>query len=86
MTAPISPDAPPLFIAVAHDDARAADNCVALYCSWKATGRPAELHVYAQGGHGFGIRRRAGAASTWPARAVEWLRGIGLLPAEQPSG
>ncbi len=42
-------------------------------------GVPAELHVYATGGHGFGLRPSADACSTWPKRCEEWLRGMKLI-------
>ena len=35
---------------------------------------PAELHVYATGGHGFGMRKAAGAVSAWPKLAEEWMK------------
>src|SRR4029079_6737820 len=44
-------DAPPLFIAVAHDDAFAASASVRLYSAWNAAGRSAELHIYSKGVH-----------------------------------
>src|SRR6266702_606686 len=51
-------DAPPLFIALANDDELAVDPGIALYCAWRAAGHPVELHIYAQGGHGFGMRKQ----------------------------
>ena len=51
-------DAPPLFIALANDDELAVDPGVALYCAWRAPGQSVELHIYAQGGHGFGMRKQ----------------------------
>jgi acetyl esterase/lipase len=72
---------PPMFFAVAGDDLSAADNSIKLYQAERAVGLPAELHVYARGGHGFGLRAAAeSGAATWPKACQIWLRDIGILP------
>ena len=45
------------------------------------TGVPVELHLYATGGHGYGLRRTSEPVTTWSDRAAEWLRSRGLLEA-----
>ena len=45
----------------------------------KKAGVPAELHIYAAGGHGFGLRPSEHPCSTWPRRCEEWLRTSKLL-------
>jgi hypothetical protein len=40
---------------------------------------PAELHVYARGGHGYGLRKTDRPCTTWPDRCADWLRQQGLL-------
>ena len=72
-------DAMPLFTLVADDDQLAAQACVALYAAWHAAGRSAELHVYAQGGHGFGMRKQGLPSDSWIERFYEWLRAQGRL-------
>ncbi|HMO57084.1 MAG TPA: alpha/beta hydrolase [Roseiflexaceae bacterium] len=72
-------NAPPLFIALASDDPIAVDSCVALFSAWQAAGRPAEIHSYAQGGHGFGMVRLGLPVDGWPDRFAEWLAAQGLL-------
>jgi acetyl esterase/lipase len=55
---PVPADAPPMFIAAATDDNLGlAPDSVALYQKWTEAQRPAELHMYAKGGHGFGMRQ-----------------------------
>ncbi|HWQ13050.1 MAG TPA: alpha/beta hydrolase [Roseiflexaceae bacterium] len=71
----VPPDAPPLFIAVASDDPFATSASVPLYLAWQAAGRPAELHIYAAGGHGFGMRRQGLPSDAWIDRFGEWLQG-----------
>src|SRR5215467_5212218 len=59
--------APPAFIVVASDDQFAKAN-TEVYNAWIAAGRSAELHAYAQGGHGFGMLRRGLPVDTWIER------------------
>src|SRR5205814_3636697 len=66
-------DAPPLFTALASDDRIAVEPCVALYSAWHAAGRPAEIHIYAKGGHGFGMVRQGLPSDGWIERFGEWL-------------
>jgi acetyl esterase/lipase len=72
-------DAPPIFVLCAADDAMAAPRCVRLYSDWRAAGHPAELHIYAQGGHGFGMRKQGLPSDTWIERFGDWLEALGLL-------
>jgi acetyl esterase/lipase len=72
-------DAPPLFIALANDDELAVEPSVALYGAWRAAGQPVELHIYAQGGHGFGMRKQGLPADHWIDRFGEWLAVQGFL-------
>jgi dienelactone hydrolase len=72
-------DAPPLFIAAAHDDAFAASACVPLYLAWSAAGRSAELHIYSRGGHGFGMHKQGLPADRWIEQFGEWLHAQGVL-------
>jgi acetyl esterase/lipase len=72
--------APPLFIAAAQDDPQLpATNSADIFARWTKAGRPAELHIYEQGGHGFGFRRHGTTSDTWPAAFEAWLRTHGLL-------
>jgi acetyl esterase/lipase len=50
-----------------------------MYLALKRAGVPAELHVYAQGGHGFGVRKSALPCSVWTDRFAAWLRSQGVL-------
>jgi acetyl esterase/lipase len=72
-------ECPPMFFAHAGDDGVKADNSVLMYLALKHAGVPAELHVYASGGHGFGLRPSDKPCSTWPARCADWMRDRGFL-------
>jgi acetyl esterase/lipase len=74
----VPPGAPPLFVALAYDDEVAAGSSVTLYSAWKAAGRPVELHIYSQGGHGFGMRKQGLPVDGWIERFDEWLQAQGL--------
>jgi acetyl esterase/lipase len=71
-------DAPPLFIFCAADDQIAASGSVRLYSQWRAAGRPAELHLYEKGGHGFGMTPKGLPVDHWIERFGEWLGQRGL--------
>lgn len=82
LSSEIAPTAktPPLFIIQAHDDRVNAENAALLYLAMKKAGASAELHIYASGGHGFGMKPIGKPAVTWPARLAEWLADQKLLP------
>ena len=50
-----------------------------MYLALKKAGVAAELHVYATGGHGFGLRPTTQPCSTWPQRCQEWMTNQKLL-------
>ncbi|MAD80347.1 MAG: xylanase, partial [Planctomycetaceae bacterium] len=72
-------DSPPTFFAHASDDRISSENSITMYLALKKAKVPAELHIYASGGHGFGLRPSEHPASTWPQRCKEWMRSRGLL-------
>lgn len=73
----VKKDSPPMFFVHATNDA--SQNSVALYLAAKKAGVPAEMHLYASGGHGFGMRKIPHPAATWTDRAAEWMKARGLL-------
>jgi acetyl esterase/lipase len=75
----VSKESQPTFLAVAGDDNGPAYGSAAYYLALKRAGVPAELHVYASGGHGFGMRTGNRPANTWPTRCEEWMREQGIL-------
>jgi endo-1,4-beta-xylanase len=74
-------ESPPVFLVCGYQDRPDISRGLAeVYLKFKEAGVPAELHVYATAGHGFGVRERnRGAVGTWPARFEEWLAELGLL-------
>jgi acetyl esterase/lipase len=78
----VGKDTPPTFLAVAHNDGF-AEGAVRTYLALRKAGVPAELHVYATGGHGFGIRPGTPPpVNDWTKRLEAWMRFQKLLDAK----
>jgi len=73
-------DTPPTFIVQAEDDPVHVENATNYFLQLKNAKVPAELHIYAYGGHGYGLRRTALPVTTWPQSVETWLHTIGILP------
>lgn len=76
-------ECPPMFFAHAGNDGVTPENSVRMYLALKRAGVPAELHIYAKGGHGFGLRPSQNPCSTWPKSCEAWLRSQGLLKGDK---
>jgi acetyl esterase/lipase len=74
-------DSPPAFIVCGYGDRPDISQGMAeVYLKFKQAGVPAELHIYASAGHGFGLRdNNAKAVGKWPARFEEWLADLGFM-------
>jgi acetyl esterase/lipase len=71
---------PPCFLIHTGGDASVPpENSIDFYLALRKAGVPAELHIYEQGPHGFGLGSNDPVLSTWPDRLAAWLRGRGLL-------
>lgn len=73
---------PPTFILQAEDDPVHVENSVVYFLALKNAKVPAELHVYAEGGHGYGLRPRDLPIMGWPKLVETWMRTIKILPAQ----
>ncbi|HEX4773072.1 MAG TPA: alpha/beta hydrolase [Bryobacteraceae bacterium] len=76
--------APPTFLVQAEDDPVHVENTTVYFDALKTAGVAAEMHVYAKGGHGYGLRPTVLPVTKWPELANEWLYTIGVL-AKRPS-
>jgi len=73
-------NAPPTFLLQNEDDnVDSVYDSLTYYLALKRTGVPVELHLYATGGHAFGLRRTDKAATEWPSLMERWLRTIGMI-------
>src|SRR6056297_816287 len=72
-------DCPPTFLVHTHDDRSSSLGATLFYVALKQHSIPAELHVYGNGGHGYGLRPVEGSAiSTWTELATVWLQSLKL--------
>ena len=74
----VAADAPPLFTAIAQDDRMLFKVVEGLYADWSNADRPAELHIFAKGGHGFGMVRRGLPVDRWIDLMEDWLGDQGF--------
>ncbi len=70
----LSSNTPPTFLVMAGDDPVRPENVVYYYLAMHQAKLPVELHLYPEGGHGYGLRRTANNVTTWPDRTSEWLQ------------
>lgn len=73
-------ETPPTFLLQAEDDpVDTIDYSLLYYIGLKNAGVPVEMHLYAHGGHGFGLRRTPSEITQWPQLVDRWLKSIGML-------
>jgi acetyl esterase/lipase len=78
---PVTGQTPPTFLLQAEDDhVDNVDDSLAYYIALKKAGVPVEMHLYAHGGHAFGLRRTALSITEWPRLVETWLGSIGMIP------
>jgi acetyl esterase/lipase len=75
---PIPQGLPPIFLAVAQDDAGAGPLVTRFYDALKAAGYKPELHLFSAGGHGFGMRKQGTSSDHWIDEFYYWLEAQGL--------
>ncbi len=73
-------DTPPTFLLQAQDDpVDSIGQSLAYYVGLKKAGVPTEMHLYAKGGHAFGVRPTNRPIGRWPQLVEQWLHTIGML-------
>jgi acetyl esterase/lipase len=70
---------PPLCLVHAADDPWTASGSFLLAVEYKKHDIPCEVHVYAKGGHGFGMKKNGLPVDAWPYRVIEWMSSMGYL-------
>jgi acetyl esterase/lipase len=76
---PVTGNTPPTFLVQAEDDPVHVENVLQYFEQLKKAGVAAELHVYAKGGHGYGLRPTELPVTHWPELAATWLKTIGMV-------
>jgi acetyl esterase/lipase len=77
---PVTKQTPPQFIVQAeNDDVDNINHSLVYYIALKNAGVPVELHLYAEGGHAFGLRRNKFPITRWPQLVETWLATMGVV-------
>jgi len=77
----VSRQTPPTFLLQNEDDpVDRVEHSLSYYAALKKAGVPVEMHLYAQGGHAFGLRRTKLPVTGWPQLVETWLGTIGMIP------
>ena len=82
----VTAGAPPLCLVHAADDPWPAAASALIYLEYQKLGIPCELHVYAKGGHGFGMKPGPLPANRWLDRVIDWMSAAGLATPAGPGG
>ena len=75
----VTANTPPSFLVQTEDDNVRVETSLFYYLALKNAKVPAEMHLYAAGGHGYGMRPTSAPVTGWPALAEKWLHTIGVL-------
>jgi acetyl esterase/lipase len=79
----VTPQTPPTFLVLADDDKSVVPkNSIEFYSALKQNGVSAELHIFREGGHGFGMRKTGKPHDTWPDMMVEWMKSEKIIKAQ----
>jgi acetyl esterase/lipase len=77
---PVTSQTPPTFLLQAEDDhVDSVDDSLSYYIALKKAGVPVEMHLYAHGGHAFGLRPTKFPITKWPQLVETWLATIGMI-------
>jgi acetyl esterase/lipase len=77
---PVTRETPPTFLVQAEDDnVDGVKQSLIYYAALQKAGVPAEMHLYSQGGHAFGLRPTQLPITGWPGLVEAWLRTIGVV-------
>ena len=77
---PVTRQTPPTFLLQAeNDNVDNVNDSLAYYIALKNAGVPAEMHLYAEGGHAFGLRHTKFPITSWPSLVETWLATIGMI-------
>ena len=81
----VTSQTPPSFIVQAEDDPVHVENSTVYFLALKSAKVPAEMHLYANGGHGYGLRRTELPVTSWPRLVETWLQTIQVVSARTQS-
>ena len=73
---PVDGETPPAFLVQTEDDFAKVECSLAYYAALKRVGVKVEMHLFPDGGHGYGIRRTGRSVDGWEALAAAWLKRL----------
>ena len=73
---PVTAQTPPTFLLQAEDDGPHVDSSLAYFIALKSAKVPVELHIFPNGGHGYGLRKKGKTTDVWPELAAAWLSRV----------
>ena len=76
---PVTANTPPTFLLQAEDDGPYVDSSLAYFIALKAAKVPVEMHLFPNGGHGYGLRKKGKSTDVWPDLAAAWLKRVCAL-------
>jgi len=77
----VTENTPPTFLVLADDDHGVVpENSIRFYMALKKYDIPAEMHIFAKGGHGFGMKKLDLPTEKWPDLFVEWMQTMQIIP------
>ena len=75
-----SPEMPPVFVFETDDDRTTlAENSIGFYMAARKAGVPAELHIFREGGHGFGCGDDNGQTGEWKQLFINWAKSLNII-------
>ena len=77
--ADLSEACPPFFMVITYDDKDRSIGMSEVFIALKKAKVSAEMHIYSEGGHGYGLRRTDKPVTSWPDRMEDWLRLKGFF-------
>jgi acetyl esterase/lipase len=75
----VSSKTPPTMLIQTEDDQSYINSSLFYYYALKEAGVPVWMHLYSRGGHGYGLRDTGVVVNSWPDRAEDWFREIGVI-------
>ncbi len=76
----VTTETPPTFLILADDDqAVPPRNSIEFYRALKEKGVAAELHIFREGGHGFGMTKKNKPHDQWPLLLIDWMKAEKII-------
>ncbi len=76
----VTAETPPAFLILADDDSAVSPrNSIEYYSALNEKGIPSELHIFREGGHGFGMNKTGKPRDQWPLMLIDWMNAQKII-------